>query len=104
MCACHARASANTTLMSHNFSPPCKPCKPPEVPPKTHACCAGNAGFIIVSANTTLMNHDFFQVGSLYSQCTVTTFADKTKPPVYSANCALGKPNACCNATPNTCS
>lgn len=65
---------------------------------------AGNSGFIIVSANTTLMNYDFFTVGSLYSQCTITTFADKTKPPVASPNCALGQPNACCNATPNRCS
>jgi len=59
---------------------------------------AGDGGFFIISANGTVMQHDFFTLGSLFSQCTVTTFADKTKPPMYSDNCALGQPNACCNA------
>ena len=44
------------------------------------------------------MQYDYFTLGSLYSQCTVTTFTDKTKPPQYSPNCALGQPNSCCNA------
>ena len=61
--------------------------------------CTGEAGFILVSANATVMNSDFFVAGSLYSQCTITTFADKTMAPVASPNCALGRPNACC-ATP----
>ena len=60
--------------------------------------CAGNGGFIIISANGTVMQYDYFTLGSLYSQCTVTTFADKITPPQYSPNCALGQPNSCCNA------
>ena len=68
------------------------------------ACClAGNGGFFIISANATMMQHDFFTLGSLYSQCTVTSFADKTKPPMYSDNCALGQPNACCNNAKTGC-
>ena len=50
-----------------------------------------------MTANTTVMQNDYFVAGSLYSQCTVTTYADRTKAPTYSPNCALGRPNACCN-------
>ena len=61
-------------------------------------CCAGDGGFFIISANQTVFQADFFVLGSLFSQCTVTMFADKGKAPLYSPNCALGQPNACCNA------
>lgn len=57
----------------------------------------------MVSANATTFQSDFFALGSLFSQCTITAFADKTKAPIVSDNCKLGIPNACCNATPNTC-
>lgn len=60
---------------------------------------AGDGGFFIISANATVFQSDFFVLGSLFSQCTVTSFADKTKAPIYSANCALGQPNACCNTS-----
>ena len=62
-----------------------------------HAACA-RTGFIIMTANATVWRADYFTLGSTYSQCTVTQRADKSAPPVYGANCALGQPNACCNA------
>ena len=65
--------------------------------------CAGDGGFFIISANATVMQSDFFVLGSLFSQCTVTSFADKTKAPVLSDNCALGQPNACCAANQTAC-
>jgi hypothetical protein len=65
--------------------------------------CAGNGGFIIVSANATAFQSDFFTLGSLFSQCTITAFADKTKAPIISDNCALGQPNACCSAPNSSC-
>ena len=61
-------------------------------------CCAGDGGFFIISANQTQFQADFFVLGSLFSQCTVTMFADTTLAPTYSPNCALGQPNSCCNA------
>lgn len=67
------------------------------------ATYSGNGGFIIVSANATVFQADYFTLGSLFSQCTVTTFADKTLAPIYSDNCALGQPNSCCNASPSSC-
>lgn len=62
------------------------------------SCCAGDGGFFIISANATVFQADFFVLGSLFSQCTVTMSADKATAPTYSPNCALGQPNACCNA------
>ena len=61
-------------------------------------CCAGNGGFFIISANQTIFQADFFVLGSLFSQCTVTMYADKSNEPTFSPNCALGQSNACCNA------
>ncbi|BDA48911.1 probable tartrate-resistant acid phosphatase type 5 [Coccomyxa sp. Obi] len=63
----------------------------------------GNGGFIIVSANATTFQSDFFTLGSLFSQCTITAFADKTKAPIVSDNCSLGVPNACCGAPNSNC-
>lgn len=64
----------------------------------------GNGGFIMVSANATTFQSDFFSIGSLYSQCTITAFSDKARAPLVSDNCKLGIPNACCNALPpNAC-
>ena len=69
-----------------------------ELPLEFLLCCTGDGGFFIISANQTVFQADFFVLGSLFSQCTVTMFADKTMQPTYSPNCALGQPNACCNA------
>ncbi|KAK9919104.1 hypothetical protein WJX75_009438 [Coccomyxa subellipsoidea] len=63
----------------------------------------GDGGFIIVSANATTFQSDFFVLGSLFSQCTITAFADKTKAPIISDNCSLGQPNACCNSPTDSC-
>ncbi|KAK9830874.1 hypothetical protein WJX81_000716 [Elliptochloris bilobata] len=56
----------------------------------------GNGGFIIVTATSAQWRSDYYTLGSTYPQCTVTSYADK-RPPTFSPNCALGKPNACCS-------
>jgi hypothetical protein len=68
------------------------------LPRQKSACaCAGDGGFIVVSANSTVFQSDFYTLGSLYSQCTITSFADKSRAPLVSPNCILGQPNECCN-------
>ncbi|CAL8463802.1 g3336 [Coccomyxa elongata] len=62
--------------------------------PEPSTWYAGADGFIIVSANATTFQSDFFTLGSLFSQCTITAFADKTKAPIVSVNCKLGLTNA----------
>ena len=65
--------------------------------------CAGDGGFFIISANATQIQYDYFVLGSLFSQCTITSFADKTRQPIASPNCALGQPNSCCAAGKSSC-
>ena len=65
--------------------------------------CAGDGGFFIISANATQIQYDYFVLGSLFSQCTITSFADKTRAPTASPNCALGQPNSCCAAGKSSC-
>ena len=90
-----ASPSRSLTLASHLDICTYHPCSSNTPLIACHASCTG---FIVMTANATVWRADYYTLGSTYSQCTVTQRADKSAPPVYGPNCALGEPNACCNA------
>ena len=59
----------------------------------------GNGGFLVVTATTKVFRTDYYTLGSNFPQCTVFSYVDKRRAPKYSAGCAAGKPNTCCDYT-----